>query len=112
MLTVDHYGRIRRAHRDGMSIREIARTFQHFRRKIREVLQGSGEPAPYTKRKSQPAPILVEYHQALLELLQEDQHNPPKQRHTITRLFERLRDEHGYPGSYSTVRRFVIRHRE
>ena len=31
MLTVDDYGRIRRAHRDGMSIREIARQFHHSR---------------------------------------------------------------------------------
>ena len=27
MLTVDDYGRIRRAHRDGMGIREIARPY-------------------------------------------------------------------------------------
>jgi len=38
MLTVDEYGRIRRAHRHGMSIREIARTLRHSRRKIRQVL--------------------------------------------------------------------------
>lgn len=39
MLTVDDYARIRRAYRDGMSIRAIAKTFHHTRRKIREVLQ-------------------------------------------------------------------------
>ena len=38
MLTVDDYGTIRRAHRDGMSIRQIASTFHHSRRKVREVL--------------------------------------------------------------------------
>jgi len=38
MLTVDDYGTIRRAFGDGMSIREIARTFGHSRRKIRETL--------------------------------------------------------------------------
>jgi len=43
MLTVDEYGRLRRAHRDGMSIREIARTFRHSRRKVRQVL---AEPEP------------------------------------------------------------------
>ena len=31
MLTVDDYGKIRRVFRDGMSIREIARTFHHSR---------------------------------------------------------------------------------
>jgi len=33
MLTVEDDGRIRRAHRDGMSIRAIARTFHHSRHK-------------------------------------------------------------------------------
>jgi transposase len=40
MLTVDDYGRIRRAHRDGMSIREMARKFHHSRQKIRKILHG------------------------------------------------------------------------
>src|SRR3989304_2459017 len=43
MVTVDHYARIRRAYRDGMSICEIARRFHHSRRKVREVLRGDGE---------------------------------------------------------------------
>ena len=38
MLTVEHYGQIRRAHRDGMSVRAIARTLHHSRRKVREAL--------------------------------------------------------------------------
>ena len=29
MLTVDDFGRIRRAHRDGMSIRELSRPIRH-----------------------------------------------------------------------------------
>jgi hypothetical protein len=37
MLTVFQYGDIRRAHRDGMSIREIARTFHHSRKKVRQI---------------------------------------------------------------------------
>ena len=45
MLTVDDYGAIRTAHRDGMSIREIARAFHHSRYKVRQVLEQS-EPDP------------------------------------------------------------------
>jgi len=37
MLTVYQYGDIRRAYRDGMSIRVIATTFHHSRRKVREA---------------------------------------------------------------------------
>lgn len=46
MVNVDEYARVRRAHRDGMSIRELARTFHHSRRKIREIIS-SAEPKPY-----------------------------------------------------------------
>lgn len=112
MLTVDEYGRIRRAHRDGMSIREIARTFHHSRRKIREVLRGAGEPARYRTRVSQPSPKLGPFQGIILEILAEDESAPRKQRHTVRRIFERLRDEHGYAGSYSTVCRFVAKHRQ
>jgi transposase len=112
MLTVEDYGRIRRAHRDGMSIREIARTFNHSRRKVREVIKGSGEPATYPCRSSQPAPKLGPFHEVILSILQEDENAPPKQRHTAQRVFERLRDEHGYEGSYSPVRRFIRKHRQ
>ncbi len=66
MLTVDDYGQIRRAFRDGMSIREIARTFHHSRRKIREVLNGSGSPEPYRKRARQVAPKLGQFHNVIL----------------------------------------------
>ena len=38
MLTVDDYGQIRRSHRDGMSIRAIARTLGHSRRSVRNAL--------------------------------------------------------------------------
>ena len=51
MLTVEDYAKIRRAHRDGMSIRAIARTFGHSRHKIRQVLEES-EPRAY--RRSRP----------------------------------------------------------
>jgi transposase len=38
---------------------------------------------------------------------EEDQTRPRKQRHTAQRIYERLRDEHGYAGSASSVRRYV-----
>ena len=111
MLTVDDYGRIRRADRDGMSIREIAGRFHHSRRKIREVLRGEGQPWQYPKRQRQSAPRLGPFHEWILQILTDDESQPPKQRHTAMRLFERLRDEHGYAGGYDAVRRFVKKHR-
>jgi transposase len=40
----------------------------------------------------------------LEELLRQDQDAPPKQRHTAKRIFERLRDEHGYTGGLTMVK--------
>ena len=111
MLTVDEYGRIRRAHRDGMSIREMAREFHHSRYKVREVLRGEGEPQKYRRRETQNFPKLAPVLDRIREILKVDESAPPKQRHTAMRLFERLRDEHGYTGGYDTVRRFVQQHR-
>ena len=57
MLTVDDHGVIRRGHRDGVSIRAIARTFHHSRRKVREAPAGP-EPEPYTRTREPEAPKL------------------------------------------------------
>ncbi len=119
---MDDYGRIRRAHRDGMSIREIARRFHHSRPKVRQILRGESEPQPYAKRSSQRAPKLGPFKARILEILKLDETSPPKQRHTAMRIFERLRDEDSddggqgeggrYQGAYDSVRRFVKKHRE
>src|SRR5262249_56097495 len=110
MLTVDDYARIRLAHRDGMSIREIARVFGHSRRKIREVL-AQPQPAPYTRTKAPPAPVLGSFHQVIDDILAADEDAPPKQRHTAMQVFRRLRDEHSYTGGYDQVRRYFGKHR-
>jgi transposase len=107
MLKVEDYGRIRRAHRDGMSIREIAQTFGHSRRKIREAL-AEAEPRPYTLSLPRPRRVLSEAHQQWINAtLAADEQAPRKQRHTGAHLFRRLRDEEQYVGGYDQVRRYV-----
>ena len=110
MLTVDDYGAIRRARRDGMSIRQIARTFHHTRRKIRQVL-ADPEPRPYTRTDDRPAPVLGPFHPVIDQILIDDEAAPPKQRHTAAQVFRRLRDEHDYAGGYAQVQRYLRRHR-
>jgi len=110
MLTVDDYAKIRLAHRDGMSIRAIARTFGHSRRKVRQVL-ACPQPEPYTRRKPPPAPVLGTFHPVIDAILADDEQAPPKQRHTAMQLYCRLRDEYGYPGGYDQVRRYVGKRR-
>jgi transposase len=93
-----------------MSIRRIARTFHHTRRKIRQVLAES-EPHPYTRTNDRPAPVLGPFHTVVDQILADDEHAPPKQRHTAMQVFRRLRDEHGYPGCYGQVQRYLRRNR-
>jgi transposase len=106
MLTVFQYGDIRRAHRDGMSIRELARNFHHSRRKVRQIL-AEGQPRAYTRRQPTSAPVLGAFHAAIDAILVADENAPPKQRHTAMQIWRRLRQEHGYQGSYDQVRRYV-----
>src|ERR1700688_141534 len=103
MLTVDDFAKIRVAHRDGMSIRAIARTFNHSRRKVREVL-ASPQPKPYTRARPICAPVLGSLHGVIDAVLASDEDAPPKQRHTAMQLFRRLRDKYGYRGGYDQVR--------
>ena len=110
MLTVENYGRIRRAQRDGMSVRAIARTFHHSRRKVREAL-AEPEPRPYARTKDPPAPRLGPFHAVIDGILATDEHAPPKQRHTMMQVYRRLRDEHGYAGGYDAVRRYIGKRR-
>ena len=103
MLKVDDYARIRRAHRDGMSVREIARVFGHSRKKIREVLKNP-QPRPYTRTKPPTGPKLTDaFKRRIDEIMREDESAPPKQRHTAVMMFRRLQEE-GYRGGYDQVR--------
>jgi hypothetical protein len=57
VLTMDDYGAIRRAHRDGKSIRQIAREFQLARKTVRYVLTHS-EPRPRPLTRNRVVPVL------------------------------------------------------
>ena len=110
VLTVDDYGAIRRAHRDGKSIRAIARDFGHSRRTVRHVLK-HGEPNPCPMTRDRPAPVLGPFVALIDQILADDEKAPPKQRHTAMQLFRRLKDECGYGGCYGQVQRYVLKHR-
>ncbi|HEV3006533.1 MAG TPA: IS21 family transposase, partial [Pirellulales bacterium] len=106
MVKVDEYARIRQAHRqDKLSVRQLARRFHHSRRKIREIL-AQPEPKKYQRRT---LPSVVDPFKPIIDaILHADEDAPRKQRHTMAKLFRRLRDEHGYPGGYERVRQYVL----
>ena len=106
VVTVDDYGTIRRAHRDGMSIRQIARQFGHSRRIVRHALTHA-EPRPELLTRNRLAPRLGPLYPVIDQILADDENAPRKQRHTAAQICRRLRDEHDYRGGYAQVQRYV-----
>src|SRR5271163_5059803 len=66
-------------------------------------------PAPpgYQRQKPVRRPKLGPWQGAIDAILDEDKSRPRRQRHTAKRIFERLREEHGYTGGYTIVKDYV-----
>lgn len=69
-----------------------------------EKMLTHAEPPGYRMREARRKPRLDPYLPIIREILEADRQAPPKQRHTATRIFHRLREEHGYDGGYTGVR--------
>jgi len=111
MIKVAEIERIRYAHfREGLSLRELSRTFHHSRKTIRKALEDPG-PWSYRRLATRPAPVMDAVAEVIQLWLAEDLDRPRKQRHTAHRVYERLVDEHGFSGGESTVRQWVCKHR-
>jgi transposase len=106
MVKLDQYEYIRTAHRVyGKKIKEIARDTGHSKNTIKRALRE--QYRGYSVRKEQPYPVLGPYISIIDRWLERDKEQPRKQRHTAVRIYHRLRDEHGFKGSETTVRRYV-----
>lgn len=104
---VDLFARIRHDSRvEGLSIRALARRHNVGRKTVRQALASAAPPRPKARARS--APRLDPFRDAIDDMLRSDLDAPRKQRHTATRVFNRLADEHGAQQlSYSTVRNYV-----
>jgi transposase len=108
MLIVETIGRIRREHfLKGKTIRRIARDLKLSRNTVRKVLR-SGETSFSYGREVQPRPKLGRWTAQLEELLAGNAAKPSRERLTLIRLYEDLR-ERGYAGGYDAVRRYARR---
>jgi transposase len=106
MLNVDQYSYIRSAHRVyGKTIRQIARETGHSKNTIKRALRG--EYTGYGLRLRQPYPVLGPYLENIDKWLSDDKDRPKKQRHTAVRIYHRLKQELGFAGSETTVRKYV-----
>jgi transposase len=107
MLTVEMYAAVRRAvYVEGISEREAACRFGLSRATIHKMLQFALPPG-YRRQKPVRRPKLDAYVGLINQIVEEDKPRPKKQRHTAKRVFERLRDEHGYAGGITIVKDYL-----
>lgn len=62
------------------------------------------EPPGYRQKQPRKKRKFERFLPIVHEILVADREAPKKQRHTAWRIFQRLRDEHGYDGGYTTVK--------
>jgi transposase len=109
---VEVYGRVRRAVQvEGQAARE----FGLSRQSVRKMLAYSAPPG-YQRKKPVQRPKLGPWCGVMDAILEADESQPKKQRHTAKRIYDRLKAEHGYGGGYTIVKDYVrrarLRHKE
>src|SRR5579872_7231337 len=105
--------KVRRAVRiEGLSERAAARRFGIDARTVNKMMRFSVPPG-YRRSKPPVKPKLGPFIGIIDAILAEDKGRPKKQQHTSKRIFERLRDEHGFTGGITIVKDYVAlcRHR-
>lgn len=107
MKTVELYARVRHAVMiEGLSARGAADRFGINARTVSKMLAFSVPPG-YVRRKPPYRPKLDGFMGVIDAILVADKDRPKKQRHTSRRIFERLRDEHGFTGKITIVKDYV-----
>ena len=101
MFRVEIYGRVRRAVRvEGRSQRAVAREFGLSRETVRKMLAYAVPPG-YQRQQPIKRPKLGPWLDVIDAILADDKQRPVKQRHRAKRIFDRLKDEHGFRGGYT-----------
>ena len=107
MKDVDDYLKVRYAVQiEGLSKRAAARRFGIDPRTVTKMMTFS-VPQGYVRSKPPVRPKLDAFIGIIDKMLADDKSRPKKQQHTSKRIFERLRDEHGFTGGITIVKDYV-----
>ena len=93
----------RRVLSDGESIRGVAKAEGLSRNMTRKVLRL--ELPPRYSRAKKPT-LLTDYGASINKILAEDERRPQRERRSITAIYQLLKEQHGYSGSYASVARY------
>jgi transposase len=97
---------------EGKSLREIARDLgMNFRTVQKYAYMNNFSPQILPNVKPESYPILGPCIPIINGWMEQDMREPRKQRHTAKRIWIRLKDEHGFEGSYASVKRYVVKKR-
>jgi len=91
---------------DGLSKRAACRQYGIHWDTLKKILDHP-EPPGYRRSAPRPRPKIDPFLPVLHQILEDDRKAPREQRHTARRVFERLRDEHGYTGGLTAVKEAV-----
>lgn len=98
---------------EGLSLREIAeRTQHHFSTVQKYAYQDDWNQPTDPACPKREFLAMGDYIPVVDEWLEQDEKEPRKQRHTIMKVFHRLQEEHGYTGSYNSVKRYYHHKKE
>lgn len=97
---------IRKLYRDGESIAAISRKEGVSEPTVRKYV-GQDDFSPRLPVREPRGSKLDPFKPIIDGWLESDRRTRRKQRHTATRVFDRLRDEEGYEGGYTTVQKYV-----
>ena len=95
---------------EGQSKRSVCRQFGIHWDTLNKIL-GHSEPPGYRLGQPRAKRKIGPYLEVIDQILEQDKTVHRKQRHTKHRIFERLREEYGYPGGYTAVKE-AVRKRE
>ena len=111
MLNMSQVNDIKDLARSGYRISEISRKTGKDRKTIQKYLERD-DFSPHPPVIKETRSLLDPFKPVIAEWLAEDRKHWCKQHHTTKRIYERLRDEKGFTGSYSMVQRYMKRLRD
>ena len=108
MITeVEKYEKVRRKILiDGVSQNTVSKELHHSKKTIRKMLEHP-VPPEFNRKEPHKRHVVGPFEDVITFWLQTDKKIHKKQRHHAKKVFERLRDEYDYKGSYSAIKRFI-----
>ena len=88
---------------EGLSRREACNSYKLHWKTLQKMLRHA-EPPGYRRVKPVRRPRIEPVIPIIHQILADDAKAPKKQRHTAKRIWERLRDEHSFPGKRPRLR--------